>query len=63
MSALPLRADMLSLGIYVCLVPCADILHTDPMRPQPRSFIELITQTQPHCSCPRVGTSSLKLSL
>jgi hypothetical protein len=24
MSALPLRADMLSLGIYVCLVPCVD---------------------------------------
>jgi hypothetical protein len=25
MSALPLRADMLSLGIYVCLVPEAEI--------------------------------------
>jgi hypothetical protein len=26
MSALPLRADMLSLGIYVCLVPGTDII-------------------------------------
>jgi len=27
MSALPLKADVLSLGIYVCFVPIADIAH------------------------------------
>jgi hypothetical protein len=38
MSALPLRADMLSLGIYVCLVPKADLALCESFRQPLRAY-------------------------
>jgi len=42
MSALPLKADVLSLGIYVCFVPEADYSGRCRRSDRPKSFCETL---------------------